>query len=36
MPPCLNSRGWVEFLNEQMRADVRAVELRWFEGDSGD
>lgn len=25
----------VEFLNEQMRADVRAVELRWFEGDSG-
>lgn len=25
----------VEFLNEQMRADVRAVELRWFEGDGG-
>ena len=24
----------VEFLNEQMRADVRAVELRWFEGES--
>jgi len=23
----------VEFLNEQMRADVRAVELRWFAGD---
>jgi hypothetical protein len=22
----------VEFLNEQMRADVRAVELSWFEG----
>jgi hypothetical protein len=22
----------VEFLNEQMKADVRAVELRWFEG----
>ena len=25
----------VEFLNEQMRADVRAIELRWFEGDGG-
>lgn len=25
----------VEFLNDQMRADVRAVELRWFAGDSG-
>ena len=25
----------VEFLNEQMRADVRAVELRWFTGDDG-
>jgi hypothetical protein len=25
----------VEFLNEQMRADVRAVELRWFAGDGG-
>jgi hypothetical protein len=25
----------VEFLNSQMRADVRAVELRWFSGDSG-
>ncbi len=25
----------VEFLNEQMRADVRAVELRWFAGDDG-
>ncbi len=25
----------VEFLNEQMRADVRAVELRWFADDSG-
>ena len=25
----------VEFLNEQMRADVRAIELRWFEGDIG-
>jgi hypothetical protein len=25
----------VEFLNEQMRADVRAVELSWFESDSG-
>lgn len=24
----------VEFLNEQMRADVRAVELRWFEGEN--
>ena len=23
----------VEFLNEQMKADVRAVELSWFEGD---
>lgn len=23
----------VEFLNEQMKADVRAVELNWFEGD---
>jgi hypothetical protein len=25
----------VEFLNEQMRADVRAVELSWFESESG-
>ena len=25
----------VEFLNGQMRADVRAVELRWFSGDGG-
>lgn len=25
----------VEFLNEQMRADVRAVELTWFEGADG-
>lgn len=25
----------VEFLNSQMRADVRAVELRWFAGDGG-
>ena len=25
----------VEFLNEQMRADVRAVELRWFVSDHG-
>ena len=25
----------VEFLNEQMRADVRAVELSWFEGPGG-
>lgn len=25
----------VEFLNEQMRADVRAVELNWFEGEGG-
>jgi hypothetical protein len=25
----------VEFLNEQMRADVRAVELSWFEGPDG-
>lgn len=25
----------VEFLNDQMRADVRAVELRWFEGEGG-
>ncbi|WP_051531086.1 hypothetical protein [Sphingomonas sp. URHD0057] len=25
----------VEFLNEQMRADVRAVELAWFESDGG-
>ena len=25
----------VEFLDEQMRADVRAVELRWFEGADG-
>jgi hypothetical protein len=25
----------VEFLNDQMRADVRAVELRWFTGDGG-
>ena len=25
----------VEFLNEQMSADVRAVELRYFEGDGG-
>ncbi len=25
----------VEFLNEQMRADVRAIELRWFNNDSG-
>lgn len=25
----------VEFLNEQMRADVRAVELRWFVGENG-
>lgn len=25
----------VEFLNEQMRADVRAVELSWFESDGG-
>ncbi|MEY9722169.1 hypothetical protein ABIA22_004723 [Sinorhizobium fredii] len=25
----------VEFLNDQMRADVRAVELRWFAGDGG-
>lgn len=24
----------VEFLNEQMRADVRAVELRWFDGEN--
>jgi hypothetical protein len=23
----------VEFLNEQMKADVRAIELRWFSGD---
>jgi hypothetical protein len=25
----------VEFLNDQMDADVRAVELRWFSGDGG-
>ena len=25
----------VEFLNDQMRADVRAVELRWFSDDAG-
>jgi hypothetical protein len=25
----------VEFLNDQMRADVRAVELRWFAGEGG-
>lgn len=25
----------VEFLNEQMKADVRAVELSWFESDGG-
>jgi hypothetical protein len=25
----------VEFLNEQMQADVRAVELRWFTGEDG-
>lgn len=25
----------VEFLNEQMRADVRAVELKWYEGEGG-
>lgn len=25
----------VEFLNEQMRADVRAIELRWFSGEGG-
>lgn len=25
----------VEFLNEQMKADVRAVELSWFESESG-
>jgi len=25
----------VEFLKEQMRADVRAVELRWFTGEGG-
>lgn len=25
----------VEFLNSQMRADVRAIELRWFSDDSG-
>jgi len=25
----------VEFLNDQMRADVRAVELRWFTGSDG-
>jgi hypothetical protein len=25
----------VEFLNSQMRADVRAIELRWFEGEGG-
>lgn len=25
----------VEFLNEQMKADVRAVELSWFESDTG-
>jgi hypothetical protein len=25
----------VEFLNEQMRADVRAVELSWFESETG-
>ena len=25
----------VEFLNEQMRADVRAVELKWYESDAG-
>ena len=25
----------VEFLNEQMKADVRAVELSWFQSDSG-
>lgn len=25
----------VEFLNSQMRADVRAIELRWFAGDGG-
>ncbi|SLN13251.1 hypothetical protein [Oceanibacterium hippocampi] len=26
----------VEFLNDQMRADVRAVELRWFAGEGGE
>ena len=26
----------VEFLNDQMRADVRAVELGWFESDEGE
>lgn len=25
----------VEFLNDQMKADVRAVELRWFSGEGG-
>ena len=25
----------VEFLNEQMKADVRAIELTWYEGDGG-
>lgn len=25
----------VEFLNEQMKADVRAVELKWYEGEGG-
>ena len=25
----------VEFLNEQMRADVRAVELQWYQNDAG-
>jgi len=25
----------VEFLNEQMKADVRAIELRWYQGDGG-
>lgn len=25
----------VEFLNEQMRADVRAIELRWYAGENG-
>ena len=25
----------VEFLNDQMRADIRAIELRWFSGEGG-
>lgn len=25
----------VEFLNEQMKADVRAIELKWYEGEGG-